>query len=194
MTPLLRRAVDAVVGCVPGVEYRAFPDSGGRDTSHERIDVPALIDFAAPAPGLRILEIGCGRGIALPVIAARCAPRRLAAIDIDARLLGEATQRLAATGTDATLVLGDVRAMPFEAASFDLVIDFGTCYHIARSAQAIAEIARVVAPGGRFVYETRRAQLASHPLRARLRAIDWSYDQAFGPEHAGDEYAVRVRR
>jgi SAM-dependent methyltransferase len=169
--------IDAILGCVPGMEYRRFPDSPARDSSHERDDVPSLLAFLQPRPHLRILEIGCGRGVALPALAAHCSPSQLDAIDIDPRLLSEAELRIEDRRIAARLTLGDVRAMPYPDASFDLV----------------AEIARVLAPGGSFAYETRRNQIASHPLRARLRSIPWHACSAFGPERASRDWATREK-
>ena len=69
--------------------------------------------------------------------------------------------------------VSDVRRMPFPDDSFDLVVDFGTCYHIARPEVALAEIARVMAPGGLFVHETLVSQLLSHPVRGFGRRLPW---------------------
>jgi ubiquinone/menaquinone biosynthesis C-methylase UbiE len=52
-----------------------------------------------------------------------------------------------------------------------VVIDFGTLYHIARSPAALEEIARVLAPGGTFVYETKASQFLSHPVRSHGRRL-----------------------
>jgi ubiquinone/menaquinone biosynthesis C-methylase UbiE len=188
-----RRASNAILGCIPGLEYRPFPDSNGRDTTHEDRDVPALLAFAAPAPGLRILEIGCGGGVALPVIAARCRPARLVAIDIDRGLLARATERVRARGVAADLVRADVRAMPFPEASFDLVIDFGTCFHIARGADALREIHRVLRPGGLVAYESKRNQLVSHPFRSALRTLDWSAAPGLRPLRATRDWGLHTR-
>ena len=74
-------------------------------------------------------------------------------------------------GTKAELHRGDVRQMPFADEAFDVIIDFGTLYHIARSQAALGEIARVLAPGGTFVYETKASQFLSHPVRSRGRRL-----------------------
>jgi ubiquinone/menaquinone biosynthesis C-methylase UbiE len=92
----------------------------------------------------RILEVGCGRGIALPVLDRLCRPRRLVGLDIDGALLAKAADALRQEGADAELAEGDVREMPFADGSFDVVIDFGTLFHISRGDVAAAEIARVL--------------------------------------------------
>jgi ubiquinone/menaquinone biosynthesis C-methylase UbiE len=61
--------------------------------------------------------------------------------------------------------------MPFADEAFDVIIDFGTLYHIARSQAALNGIARVLAPGGTFVYETKASQFLSHPVRSRGRRL-----------------------
>ena len=52
-------------------------------------------------------------------------------------------------------------------------MDFGTCYHVADPARALAEVARVLAPGGCFVHETPVAQHLAHPVRSFARTLPW---------------------
>src|SRR5205085_5706623 len=118
------------------------------------LEIPTMIRALRLGRFARILEVGCGRGIALPVLAERLGPSQLVGLDIDRTLLNEAERHCARHEIRAELVPGDIRAMPFADASFDLVIDFGTCYHVSGgrtgSLQAMLEIARVLAPGGSF--------------------------------------------
>jgi len=152
-------------------EYRPFPNEQGRNTRQTRLEVPVLVRALGLPTGVRILEVGCGRGIALPVLDRLCSPRRLAGLDIDEELLAEAADNLREHGTQAELYRGDVRRMPFADEAFDVIIDFGTLYHIARSQAALDEIARVLAPAGTFVYETKTSQFLSHPVRSRGRRL-----------------------
>lgn len=130
-----------------------------------------MVRALALPTGARILEVGCGRGIALPVLDRLCSPRRLVGLDIDDELLAEAADRLEENGVKGELYGGDVREMPFADDAFDVIIDFGTLYHIARPEAAVAEIARVLAPAGDFVYETKLSQFLSHPVRSRGRHL-----------------------
>jgi ubiquinone/menaquinone biosynthesis C-methylase UbiE len=86
--------------------------------------------------GGRVLEVGCGRGVAMPALARLLGPVHLAGLDLDAGLLEEARRSAGAAGIAVELVSGDVRRMPFLDGSFDLVVDFGTCYHIAAGSGA----------------------------------------------------------
>jgi len=152
-------------------EYRPFPNEEGRNTRQVQWEIPALVRAQDIPTDVRILEVGCGRGIALPVFDRLCRPRRLVGLDIDEELLVEAAENLREHGTEAELCHGDVRQMPFADEAFDVIIDFGTLYHIARPQAALSEIARVLAPGGTFVYETKAAQFLSHPVRSRGRRL-----------------------
>jgi len=151
--------------------YRPFPNEQGRNTRQAQLEVPILVRSLRLPAGARILEIGCGRGIALPVLDRLCRPRRLVGLDIDGELLVEAADNLREHGAEAELFCGDVRQMPFADEAFDVIIDFGTLYHIAGSQTALDEIARVLTSAGTFVYETKASQFLSHPVRSRGRRL-----------------------
>ena len=174
--------------------YRPFPNEEGRNSRQASIEVPLMIRaLGLPARG-RVLEIGCGRGVALPVLARLLCPSRLVGLDPEASFLEEARLRLGEAGVAAELVPGDVRQMPFADADFDLVVDFGTCYHIARPEAALAEIARVLVPGGLFVHETPLSQILSHPVRSFGRRIPWRLRPSLERHRTALLWSVRRRR
>lgn len=166
--------------------YQQFPDIARRNAMQELIEVPALVRLLDLPRGRRILEVGCGRGVALPPLAELCEPTRLTGLDIDPRLLVEARERLDLRGIEAELCCGDVRDMPFPNGAFDVVIDFGTCYHVSHPETALREVARVLVAGGGLVHETRMSQLLAHPSRSRGRRLPW----AAVPELAAHRTAV----
>ena len=59
--------------------------------------------------------------------------------------------------------------------SFDVVLDFGTCYHIDSPEVALSEISRVLAVGGGFIAESPFAQRMSHPFRATGKSLPWHH-------------------
>jgi ubiquinone/menaquinone biosynthesis C-methylase UbiE len=174
-------------------EYQPFPNEGTRNWRQEYIEIP-LMSVALSLPrGGRVLELGCGRGIALPALRRYLEPARLVGLDVDAGLLEEAGRRLESTGTCAELVRGDVRRLPFPDGDFDLIIDFGTCFHIDRPEAALREISRTLAPGGIFATETKLNQLFSHPVRSRGRFLPWSAASALVHRRQAGLWQSRVR-
>jgi ubiquinone/menaquinone biosynthesis C-methylase UbiE len=162
-------------------EYRPFPNEHGRNWRQEHVEIPLMLRTLRLPRRARVLEIGCGRGIALPTLARHLTPARLVGIDIDLTLLADAQRRLRETGTRAELIVADVRCLPFPDGYFDLIIDFGTCFHVARADQALNEVARTLRFAGIFATETRLSQLLSHPIRSRGRSLPWRAAETLAP-------------
>jgi len=120
--------------------------------------------FFPLAPGQRLLDLGCGEG--RHVIAAH-AVEGVDAIGVDLSLedLATAAERLQAftdeTGTASpalfALLAGDALRLPFPDASFDAVICSEVLEHIPDYRGALAEICRVLRPGGRLCVSVPRA-------------------------------------
>ena len=174
--------------------YRPFPNVAWRNGMQELLEVPLLVRLLDLPVGRRILEVGCGRGIALPALSQLSRPAHLTGLDIDRGLLDEAAQRLNTRQVQADLVHSDMREMPFPDESFDIVVDFGTCYHIAHPDRALNEIARVLSFGGVFVCETPASQLLSHPMRSLGRMLPWSGTPCFVPHRNAILWSSRVKR
>lgn len=177
----------------PEDEYQPFPSVARRNFTQEVLEVPLVVWLLGVPHGVRVLEIGCGQGAALAAIARRRSPSRLAGIDIDARSLIRAEQNLRDRGVACELAVGDARRIPFRDGAFDVVIDFGTCYHIGRAVEAISEIERVLAAGGRFVFETRVSQLMSHPVRSFRRRMAWPWGTELRPDRRRLLWSSRVK-
>lgn len=142
---------------LPLDRYRPFPNAGYRNFLQRNLEVPIFLRALRLPKGGRVLEVGCGRGTALPVIQRILSPSSLVGLDIEVRFLFEARAKDVSGGA-ARLVHGDLRHLPFPNASFDTVIDFGTCYHVGGAEQALREICRVLAPRGVFATESKLAQ------------------------------------
>ena len=157
--------------------YAPFGNVEARNGMQERIEIPLLILALRLPMGCRILEVGCGRGVALPVLSKWLVPRELVGVDVNPTLADIAARRVSDHRLNARVVEADVRSLPFDDRSFDLVIDFGTCYHVSGgvggSLAAMHEVARVLAPGGLFVHETPVAQHFAHPIRSFGRSLPW---------------------
>lgn len=114
---------------------------------------PGYIDLmpVAGADGLDVLDYGCGPGHDLVGFAVRSKPRRLVGYDIARRSMDEARARLALHGDGVELVLGNPGEdrLPFADASFDLVHSSGVIHHTPDPRAVLAELRRVLRPGGR---------------------------------------------
>jgi SAM-dependent methyltransferase len=178
-------------------QYRSFGNMESRNGLQERIEIPLLVRALRLPRGGRVLEVGCGRGIALPVLAERLHPASLVGVDVDRSLVEVARQRVVRTGTRAEVQVADVRALPFEDGSFDLVIDFGTCYHVsggvAGRLAALREIGRVLRINGLFVHETPVAQMLAHPVRSFGRRLPWGDSGLFVSDRRAMLWTARRR-
>jgi SAM-dependent methyltransferase len=120
----------------------------------------AILEAAGVSAGTRLLDVGCGSGLALTLAADRGAV--VTGIDVSPGLLGVARQRL----PQADLRLGDLQVLPFADAVFDVVISTNALQFASDAVAAVAEVARVVRPGGAVA-----ASLFAEPERNQSTAI-----------------------
>jgi SAM-dependent methyltransferase len=118
-------------------------------------EVNAVVERLGLAPGARLLDLCCGQGRhAVPL--ARLG-YRVAGLDLSRHLLARAAGLAAAHGEAVGLVEADMRRLPFADASFDAVLNlfnaFGYLEDDAQDELVLREVARVLAPGGRFLQE-----------------------------------------
>ena len=112
----------------------------------------ALFEHINLPPQPRCLEIGCGQGAVTRLLVERFGAQ-VVATDFDPAQVAVAQERLADLGERVEFRVVDARVMPFDDAQFDGVFSFGVLHHILGGwRQAIAETARVLKPGGWFVF------------------------------------------
>ena len=108
--------------------------------------------------GRRVLEVGCGAAMCARWLRTQGAD--VVGLDLSASMLRHATDAAARTGITVPLVQADAQRLPLADASFDVACTaFGAVPFVADSAAVMREVARVLRPGGRWVFAT------THPLR-----------------------------
>ncbi|PZS18929.1 MAG: class I SAM-dependent methyltransferase [Pseudonocardiales bacterium] len=98
-----------------------------------------------------VLEIGGGGGAMAAGTLGRYPTVRVCVADLDPMMVRATARRLAGFGSRATTQVGDATALPFDDASFDVVVSYLMLHHIGRWEDAVVEAMRVLRPGGRFV-------------------------------------------
>jgi SAM-dependent methyltransferase len=118
-------------------------------------EVNAVVARLGLAPGARLLDLGCGHGRhAVPLA---MLGYRVTGLDLSRPLLRRAAALAAGQGAPVGLAEADMRRLPFADGSFDAVVNlfnaFGYLEDDAQDELVLHEVARVLAPGGRFLQE-----------------------------------------
>jgi len=149
-----------------------------RSRSWGRYPPESVVRFVARAfyaepdrSALRILEIGCGPGSGTSWYVAR-EGFSLCGIDASPTAVELARARFAAEGLTGEFVCGDCAALPWNEATFDAVVDVGclACATQAEAAVMVAEVRRVLKPGGLHFSLTAKAGCWGDGPGARLDA------------------------
>jgi ubiquinone/menaquinone biosynthesis C-methylase UbiE len=127
-----------------------------------------LLAMGGPLAGAHVLETGCGPGFAIDPLFRQFGAARVDAFDLDPKMIALARQRQRAGGRRARLWVGNLRHIPVADAFYDAVVNFGAIHHVVRWRQALAEIYRVLKPGGAFYCEEILSRYITHPLLGRL--------------------------
>jgi SAM-dependent methyltransferase len=136
----------------------------GADPEYEEQILPLAREWLAGAT--RLLDIGCGEG----QIARLAETAQVVGVDPTWAQLAEAKQR----GGAPSYVRASAAALPFADASFDVAVACLVFEHILDVDRAIAEVARMLEPGGRFVF------FLNHPLLQTPNS-GWIDDQVLDP-------------
>ena len=120
-----------------------------------------FLDFLSPPPDQRWLDVGCGNGAITDLVMHNCDPTELHGIDPSEGQLAYARERLAERRV--VFQQGDAMALPFEDDRFDIAIMALVIHFVPDPARAVAEMTRVVRPGG------------------TIASYVWAYDEALSP-------------
>ncbi len=161
------------------VEYWNGPGGERWAAAQDRIDhhigllTEALIEFAAPETGHRVLDIGCGGGTTAFMLRERVGPDgAVAGIDISATTLAVARARCHAANADVAFIEADAATYEFQPV-FDLAFSrFGVMF-FADPVAAFANIRKALVSGGRVAFVCWRA----------MKENDWAFVPIAGARH-----------
>ncbi|HEX4792368.1 MAG TPA: class I SAM-dependent methyltransferase [Humisphaera sp.] len=132
-----------------------------------------FLDWLAPKRGLRWLDIGCGNGAFTEMLIQRCAPASVDGIDPSEAQLAYARSRPALRA--AQFRMGDAMALPFPDETFDTAVMPLVIFFVPEPAKGVAEMARVVRPGGiiaAYAWDMPGGGFPYDALWNELRAMD----------------------
>jgi ubiquinone/menaquinone biosynthesis C-methylase UbiE len=123
------------------------------------------LEFLAGAQG-RLLEVGCGPAVMLPDLLAM--GFEVQGVDVSGEMVRRGRQRMAGHPLErrCRLDVGDVERLEFPHASFDAVLCMGVLEYVPGHAKALAEIGRVLRPGGVAVFSMPNGISAYHLARS----------------------------
>jgi len=165
-----------------------------------------FLDWLAPQPGQRWIDIGCGNGAFTELLVERCAPAEVHGVDPSAGQLAFARSR--SCGAVAVFHQGDALALPFPESRFDAAIMALVIFFVPDPAKSVAEMVRVVDSGGAvaaYAWDMFGGGFPVEPIQAELRAMNVAYplppssdasrmDSLFGLWRSAGLEAIRTKQ
>lgn len=164
-------------------DYDSFAEAYSAENENNLVNAyyarPAMVALAGDVAGRRILDAGCGSG---PLSAAlRDRGALVTGIDASARMLALARRRL---GDDVPLHLGDLSdRLPFADGAFDAVVASLVLHYLEDWGPTLAELRRVLRPGGRLIASVDHPFVAytiQDPRPDYFAASSYTFDWTFG--------------
>ena len=143
------------------VSYRDFTGTGAEN--YQRYFVPAiatpvsagLLAAADLRPGERVIDVACGTGVIARLAAERVGPTgTVTAVDVAPDMIDVARSTPTPAGAAIEWHVGDATSLPFDDGASDVVLCQMGLMFMADRAAAVAEMRRVLTPGGRVVLNT----------------------------------------
>jgi fatty-acid O-methyltransferase len=154
----------------------------------------------ADLSGKRVLEVSCGHGGGASYLMRTLRPASYTGLDLNPAAIAFCRKRHNLDGLD--FVRGDAENLPFADQSFDAVINIEASLHYPRFRRFLAEVARVLCPGGHFLYADLRpadgtsaweSALAGAPLRILSQSVI-NAEILRGMEKSSQQWLGRIDR
>ena len=167
-------------------DYDGFAEAYAAETENSLLNAyytrPAILNLAGDVTGRRILDAGCGAGPLFEALRERGAI--VSGFDASAKMLELARKRL---GDGAALQVADIGApLPFPDGAFDDVVAALVLHYLQDWSAPLAEIRRVLKPGGRLIMAVNHPLLFKlvHPGADYFETAKWSDEYTFNGRKA----------
>ena len=134
-----------------------------------------FLDWLAPRKGLKWVDVGCGNGAFTELIVATNAPAEVRGVDPSE---GQLTYARTRRGTEMVeFRQGDAMALPFPDRAFDIAIMALVIFFVPDPAKGVAEMVRVVAPGGTvaaYAWDVMGGGFTLQPIQTELKAMGFT--------------------
>jgi ubiquinone/menaquinone biosynthesis C-methylase UbiE/predicted DNA-binding protein (MmcQ/YjbR family) len=137
-------------GALPATAQIRFDDGAAYEEfmgRWSRLAGDVFLDWLAPAPGLRWLDVGCGNGAFTERLVERCAPAEVEGIDPSVEQIAHARAH-APAGANVAYRVADAMRLPYGDRRFDAAVMALVIFFVPDPPKSVAEMARVVRPGG----------------------------------------------
>jgi SAM-dependent methyltransferase len=147
-----------------------IPLASGDEPNRACIQLYHHVAAQVPLSGKQVLEVSCGHGGGASYLTRTLQPQRYTALDLNPTGIAFCQQRHRNEGL--TFVQGDAENLPFESDTFDAVINVEASHCYPNFPKFVAEVARVLQPGGHFLHAD---------FRFADRLGEWEQSLANGP-------------
>jgi len=148
------------------------------------VEEPAVRRLLADVPPGRALDAACGTGRHAAFLATH--GHRVAGVDTSPDMLAHARRRVPA----ATLAVGSLVALPISSAGIDVAVCALALMHLPNLRPAIAELARVLRPGGRLVLSDLHPTTLTLGGGALFQGADGAFGRVSGWVHRHEDYVA----